>query len=115
MFSITIFDSLISHPMSLLAEFSTFLDEYGVIGLAIAFVIGLAVTQLVSAIVDDIIMPIVAVFLPGGGWQSAVLIIGSIEFQVGHFLSALIDFLLIAFLIFLFVRYALPTQEEEAE
>lgn len=52
--------------MGLLEDFSTFLEEYGVVGLAIAFVIGLAVTDLVSAIVDNIVMPIVEVFLPAG-------------------------------------------------
>lgn len=101
--------------MGILAEFNAFLEEYGVIGLAVAFVIGLAVTNLVSAIVDDLVMPIIGVFLPAGDWQQAVLQVAAIEFQVGHFLSALLDFLIIAFLVFLFVRYALPPKPESDE
>lgn len=101
--------------MGLLEDFSAFLDEYGVIGLAIAFVIGLAVTDLVSAIVDHVVMPVVSVFLPAGDWQTATLTVASIEFGIGHFLAALIDFLIIAFLIFLFVRYALPEASDEEE
>ena len=99
--------------MAILAEFRDFLEEYGVVGLVVAFVIGLAVKDLVSATVDDIVMPIVGVFLPAGGWQNATLTIVSIELLIGHFLAALIDFLIIAFLVFLVVRYALPEGDEE--
>lgn len=100
--------------MAILAEFRDFLEEYGVVGLVVAFVIGLAVKDFVSATVDDIVMPIVGVFLPAGDWQNATLTVASIEFLLGHFLAALIDFLIIAFLVFVFVRYVLP-EEESAE
>jgi large-conductance mechanosensitive channel len=53
--------------MSLLGDFRSFLNEYGIIALAVALIIGLAVTALVNAIVSDIVMPMVAIFLPGGG------------------------------------------------
>ena len=101
--------------MSLLEEFRTFLNEYGVVALAVALIIGLAVTDFVNAIVSDIVMPIVAIFLPGGDWENAVLSIASIEFQIGHFFSALIDFLIILFVIFLLVRYIVPSEKEPAE
>ncbi|HKJ59171.1 MAG TPA: MscL family protein [Halobacteriales archaeon] len=101
--------------MGLLEDFATFLEEYGIIGLAIALIIGLAVTDLVNALVEDIVMPIIAVFLPGGDWQNVTWTLASIEFRVGHFLAALIDFLIIAFLIFLFVRHVLPEAAEEPE
>jgi large conductance mechanosensitive channel len=97
--------------MGLLSEFAAFLEEYGVIGLAIAFVMGLAVNDLVSAVVDDLVMPVVGVLLPGGDWENATATLASIEFRVGHFLGAFVDFLVVALLIFLFVKYALPRMD----
>jgi large conductance mechanosensitive channel len=52
--------------------------------------------------------------LPPGDWESATWTVASIEFRVGHFLGALIDFLIIALLIFLVVKYALPTADATA-
>lgn len=98
--------------MAVIAEFRDFLEDYGIVGLVVAFVIGLAVKDLVSATVDGIVMPVVGVFLPAGDWQAATLAIASIELHIGHFLAALIDFLIIAFLVFVFVRYVLPEEEE---
>jgi len=99
--------------MSFKDEFLTFLEEYGVIGLAIAFVIGAAVKDLVSVTVDTVIMPIVEIFLPEGNWQNAVLNLVGIELQIGVFLAALIDFLIIALLIFIFVKYILKKEKVE--
>jgi large conductance mechanosensitive channel len=97
--------------MGLIDDFRKFLEEYGVIGLAIAFVIGVAVKDFISATVDDIIMPIVGVFLPGGSWETAVATIGPVEFAIGHWIGALIDFLIIAFLVFMFARHILKHEE----
>jgi len=97
--------------MSFLEDFISFLEEYGVIGLAVAFVIGLAVKDLVSSTVDDIIMPIAGVFLPEGGWETYTLAVAGINLQVGSFLSSLIDFIIIALLVFVFVKYVLKKEE----
>ena len=99
--------------MQFIDEFLEFLENYEIIGLAIAFVIGVTVKDLVNATVDDLIMPVIGVFLPEGGWESATWTLFSIEFQVGHFFSVLIEFLIIALLIFLFVKYALGKDEVE--
>lgn len=99
--------------MGFLEDFKQFLEAYGVIGLAVAFVIGLAVKDFVSATVDDLIMPIVEVFLPSGDWQNFLLVIGNIEFKLGHFLGALIDFMIIALLVFVFVKYGLGKEKVE--
>ena len=99
--------------MSFKDEFLTFLEEYGVIGLAIAFVIGAAVKDLVSVTVDTVIMPIVEIFLPEGNWQNAVLNLAGIELQIRVFLAALIDFLIIALLIFIFIKYILKKEKVE--
>lgn len=91
-------------PEGLFEEFMVFLRKYGVIGLAIAFIIGGAAGRLVSALVTDILMPILTFFLPRGTWQKTTWVIGSIELLVGHFLSAIIDFLVIALVVFLLMK-----------
>jgi len=85
-------------------EFMDFLNKYGVIGLAIAFVMGAAVTKLVTALVADLIMPIIGALIPGGDWRTATLTIGNIKFMVGDFVGALIDFIIIALVIFMIVK-----------
>jgi large conductance mechanosensitive channel len=87
-------------PKGFIDEFTAFLSKYGVVGLAIAFIMGGAVGKLVSALVSDIIMPFITFFIPGGAWQEATLALGPIVLAVGHFMGAIIDFVIIAFVIF---------------
>jgi len=84
--------------MGFLAEFSEFLKKYQVLGLAVAFIIGAASTKLVTAIVNDLIMPLVAVLVPGGDWRSSILQLGPVKILIGDFIGALIDFLIVIFL-----------------
>jgi len=88
-------------------EFMDFLQKYQVIGLAVAFVIGTAATKLVNSTVTDIIMPIVGVVTPSGSWQTAVLEIGPLKFMIGDYVGAIIDFVIIALVIFLAVKYVM--------
>ncbi len=87
--------------MSLAKEFRDFVAKGNVIDLAVAVVIGGAFGKVVSALVADIIMPIVGAVLPGGAWREFT--VTSLELKVGDFLGALIDFLVIAFVIFIVV------------
>ncbi|OPX72757.1 MAG: large-conductance mechanosensitive channel [Methanoregulaceae archaeon PtaU1.Bin059] len=93
--------------MSIVKEFMDFLYEYKVIGLAIAFIMGLAANQLVKSLVDNIIMPIITFFIPGGDWQTAKLVIGPIVISWGQFLADLIYFIIVAFVIFLIAKKVL--------
>lgn len=86
-------------------EFMDFLNKYQVIGLAVAFVIGTAATKLVNSTVTDIIMPIIGVLVPGGDWRTATLDIGPMKFLVGDYVGAIIDFVIIALVIFILVKY----------
>ena len=88
-------------------EFLLFLKQYQVIGLAVAFVIGTAATGMVTALVKDLIMPIVSVFTPGGQWQTSVLALGPVRFLIGDFVSAAFDFLIIALVVFFLVKYVM--------
>ena len=87
-------------PKGLVDEFMGFLSKYGVVGLAVAFIIGGAAGRLVQALVNDILMPIITFFIPGGAWQKATLTLGPIVLGIGHFVAAIIDFLIIAFAVF---------------
>ncbi|HKG90690.1 MAG TPA: MscL family protein [Gemmatimonadaceae bacterium] len=79
----------------MLRDFRTFLIKENVLALAIAVIIGAALNKLVTAVVDDFIMPVVAVVTPGGEWQRATWNVGAVQFKVGDFLSALLNFLII--------------------
>jgi large conductance mechanosensitive channel len=78
-------------------EFKSFLIKQNVLSLAIAFVVGAALTTVVKALVDDFIMPIVAAVMPNGDWQKATWTVGSVHFGIGDFISAVINFLIIGF------------------
>ena len=84
-------------------EFMNFLKEYSVIGLAIAVIMGGKLNGLVTAIVDNLIMPLVGMALPDGSWQTWTL--G--PFGIGPILGALIDFLIVAYLVFWFAKKVL--------
>jgi len=87
-------------PKGLVNEFKDFISKYQVMGLAVAFILGLYLGALVKALVDDLIMPIVQLAMPGVEWE--VIELG--PFRVGHFVGALITFLIVAFVIFLLVK-----------
>jgi len=87
----------------MLGEFVVFLKHYGVIGLAIAVIIGGKASGLVTAIVDNLIMPIVGLVTPSGDWRT--LMAG--PFGIGAILGALLDFLIVAWLVFWFAKKVL--------
>lgn len=93
--------------MSVVREFKEFLHEYKVIGLAIAFIMGSAATTLVKSLVDSIIMPLITPFIPGGAWQTATLALGRVVLAWGAFLSALINFIILALIVFLIAKFML--------
>ncbi len=92
-------------------EFKEFLKEYKVVGLAIAFVMGIAATAMVKSLVDDVIMPILTPFIPGGEWQTAVWNIGPIVIKWGSFLGALINFIIIAWVVFIVAKIILREEK----
>lgn len=90
--------------MSLLSEFLDFLKEYQVLGLAIAFVIGGASKDLVNSLVNDLVMPLLNPLIPSGAWREATLSIGPVALRWGSFAGQLLNFLVIALVIFLFAK-----------
>ena len=84
-------------------EFMNFLKEYSIIGLAIGVIIGAKAGELVKSVVDGLMMPLVGLLLPSGDWQT--LAVG--PFQIGIVIAALINFLIVAWLVFMFAKKVL--------
>ena len=97
--------------MGMIQEFKEFLDEYKVIGLAVAFIMAVAVTTLIQSLVNNIIMPIITPFIPGGAWQTATFKIGPIVIGWGAFLGALLNFIIIALIIFWIAKKVLKEEK----
>jgi len=87
---------------SFIQEFMEFLQKFSVIGLAIAFVIGQAASKLISAFVNDLITPLIGLLTPNVGDLNKVgFTVGTSTFSYGDLISNMINFLIIALVIFL--------------
>jgi large conductance mechanosensitive channel len=96
-------------PKGLWAEFLDFIGKAGVLGLAIGFIMGTYIGRVVSALVQDIIMPVPGALIPGGDWRKAIVSIpvgNGMNFAVGDFVGVIIDFLIVAVVIFVIAKYA---------
>jgi large conductance mechanosensitive channel len=92
-------------PKGMWAEFMDFLSKYKVIGLAVAFIVGLYLGALVQALVSDFIMPLIGLALPGlGNLADETYLVGTQVFKYGHFAVALVTFVIVALVIFLLVK-----------
>jgi len=88
-----------------LQGFIEFIRSQGVVGLAVGVIMGTSITKLITAFVTDIINPIVGLLLGKiGDLNNAYLQIGSTQILFGSFISSLIDFLIIAFVVYFGVK-----------
>ena len=85
-------------------EFKEFALRGNVIDLAVGVIIGAAFGKIVTALVDDIIMPIIGLFMGGLDLSNLAFTAGNAVIKWGDFLQAVIDFIIIAFIVFLMVR-----------
>ncbi len=92
-------------------EFKEFLKEYKVVPLAIAFIMGVAATALIQAVVNNLIMPIITPFVPGGAWQTATFSVWKIVISWGALLGAIINFAIIAWVVFLIAKYVFKEEK----
>ena len=88
-------------------EFIEFLKQYGVVGLAIAVIIGGKLNTFVTSLVDGLLMPIITFFIPGGEWRTATLNIGPIHLLPGLIIGAAIDFVIVAWVVFAIAKFIL--------
>lgn len=86
-------------------KFLDFIREQGVVGLAVGFVLGGSVSEVVNSLVEDIIDPLLGLALgQARGLTNFVINLSEAEIRMGHFISVIIDFLVIALVIFIFVK-----------
>jgi len=90
-------------PKNLATEFLDFIKQYKILGLASAFIIGLAVNALILSLAQDMITPIIGIFVPGFN-NIADIKLG--VFGIGNFIAVVINFIIIAVIIFLIVKLA---------
>lgn len=97
-------------------EFKAFAMKGNVIDLAVAVVIGAAFGKIVSSLVDNIIMPLVGVLLGGVDFTNYTVQVGEASVTYGIFLQSIVDFLIVAFVIFLAIKgmNSLQKKEEKA-
>jgi large conductance mechanosensitive channel len=94
-------------PKGLWNEFIDFLSKYKIMGLAVAFIIGLYLGGLVQALVKDLLLPLIGLAVPRlANLSTYVVTLGSQAFSIGDFLVALITFVIVAIVVFLIVKIA---------
>jgi large conductance mechanosensitive channel len=92
---------------SLWDEFKDFLSKYKIFGLAIAFIIGMYLGNLVQALVKDLLLPAIGLLIPGlSNLAEGVVTVKSQIFAYGDFLVALITFVIVALMVFVAVKIA---------
>ena len=90
----------------MLKEFKAFIMRGNVLDLAVAVIIAGAFGKIISSLVNDIIMPIVGLLLGGVNFSELTTTVGAVVINWGAFLQATVDFIIVAFIVFLIVKAA---------
>ncbi|MCC6120554.1 large-conductance mechanosensitive channel protein MscL [Lactiplantibacillus plantarum] len=88
----------------MIQEFKKFISRGNVMDLAVGVIIGAAFTAIVKSLVNNLINPLIGVFLGQIDFSSLVLKVGDATFKYGSFINSVINFLIIAFVVFLLVK-----------
>lgn len=88
----------------MLKEFKEFAMRGNVLDLAVAVIIGGAFGKIVSSLVNDVLMPIIGLIMGGVNFSELAITIGEASIKYGAFIQAIIDFIIVAFVIFMIVR-----------
>lgn len=99
--------------MGMLKEFKEFAMRGNIIDLAVAVIIGGAFGKIVTALTNSIIMPIISLLIGKSGVTDMSFMIGKTIFPIGIFLQAVIDFILIALVLFLIIKAMNSMKKEE--
>ena len=89
----------------MLKEFKTFIMRGNVMDLAVAVIIGGAFGKIISSLVTDILMPVIGLIIGGIDFSGLAFTIGSAKVTYGNFINNIIDFIIIALVIFLMVKF----------
>lgn len=96
----------------MLKEFKDFVMRGNALDLAVGVIIGGAFGKIVASLVNDVLMPIVGLALGGVDFSGLAFTVGEASIKWGAFVQAIIDFIIIAFVIFLIVKAANATKKE---
>ncbi len=88
----------------MLKEFKEFISKGNVVDLAVGVIVGSAFGKIVSSLVNDILMPVIGVIIGGVDFSDLSIKVGGAKIAYGMFIQNIIDFLIIAFCVFLFVK-----------
>ncbi len=100
--------------MGMLREFKEFAMKGNIVDLAVAVVIGGAFGSVVTALTDSLVMPLISMILGKGGVSELSFTVSNTVFPVGVFLQAVINFILIAFVLFLIIKAMNSMKKKEA-
>jgi large conductance mechanosensitive channel len=106
---------LLPEVLAVIGEFRGFLAKTNALALAIGVIIGAAVSNVVSGLASDILMPVIGFLLPKGDWRQARIVLTAVKdaagkttsesaILYGHFIGTVLDFLIISFVVFLIVK-----------
>ena len=101
--------------MKILNEFKAFIMKGNVLDLAVGIIIGAAFTAIVTSLVDDLIQPLIGLIIGGIDFSSWGFSVGDAKFAIGNFITAVIKFLIVAWVVFLIVKAVnrmMPKKEE---
>ena len=101
--------------MSMISEFKDFVSKGSLVDMAVGIIIGAAIGKMVGALVDNILMPIIGMLLGGVNFSTLAVKVGEASIGYGAFIQALIDFLIVAFVIFMIIRALNKMKSQEAE
>ena len=101
--------------MSWLKEFREFATKGNVVDLAVGVIIGTAFGKIISSLVADIIMPLIGILIGGVHYEDLVIEVGDAHVTYGKFLQNVIDFVVIAFVIFLMVKVINHFRRQQAK
>ena len=99
--------------MSFLSEFKEFATKGNVMDLAVGVIIGAAFGKIVASLVEDVVMPVVGSLMGGLDFSGLAVKIGSATLKYGKFLQTCVDFLIIAWAIFLLIKLVNRLKREE--
>ncbi len=100
-------------------EFKTFIARGNVLDLAVGVIVGGAFTKIVTSLVNDILTPVIGIIVGGHDLSNLTIKIGDASIAYGSFIQNIIDFLIVAFCIFIFIkvinRFFVKKKEEETK
>ena len=98
-----------------LKEFKTFISKGNVVDLAVGVIIGSTFGKIVSSLVNDILMPIIGIIIGGIDFSNLTIQIKDATIKYGIFIQNIIDFLIVAFCIFIFIKLINKVSKKEEE